>query len=276
MRQIQYKWLGKDWVLTVHPLGDAVCDMFQPPSAMALLPWLLAEGKGTFVDVGAHVGTFAIHAASFFAEVVAFEPEARNLVCLKQNIRQNKIPNFTLIPWAVSDSCGVSTFFITETIDTGRNSLLPMAGGKSVEVQTVSIESMFSSELSKHPPIAFVKIDVEGFEPKVIKGAAAIIDQQKIKPVMHVEFTPAKWAKQEADVYWLFEYLSANNYVPFIPASGFIAPVTFDVIKQIYESWKTLRHDAWLDLTFIPAERSSQEHIMDAWGRACQIVEKLH
>jgi hypothetical protein len=49
-----------------------------------------------------------------FAEGVAFKPEAYNLVY--QNNRHNKVTNFTLIPWAVSGSCDVSTFYIAEAI----------------------------------------------------------------------------------------------------------------------------------------------------------------
>ena len=132
----------------------------------------------------------------------------------------------------------------------------------------VSIDSAFSTELAGHPPIAYIKVDVEGFEPKAIRGAAATLAGQKIKPIMKVEFAPSRWVKIEDDFRWLSDFLKNNDYVPFFPTAGFVSPITVDTLIQIYESWKGLRYDSWVDALFIPREQSSQEHIMDAYKRA--------
>jgi hypothetical protein len=49
---------------------------------------------------------------------------------------------------------------------------------------------------------------VKDFEPKIMKGAAASIDQWKNQSLLHVEFPPATWAKQRAEVDGFFEYLT--------------------------------------------------------------------
>ena len=152
MRQIQYRWLGKVWTLNLHPPGDCVCDLFKPPEPMDLLPWILSGINGTFVDIGAHIGTSAVHAAPFFQKVVAFEPEPRNLACLRSNVTDNHLPNVTIIPKAVSDACGVSTFYVNDSVDTGRNSLAAREGGASFEVEIVTLDSVFSGELAASPP----------------------------------------------------------------------------------------------------------------------------
>jgi FkbM family methyltransferase len=271
MRQIQYKWLRKTWTLNLHPPGDSICDLFKPPEAMDLLPWILSGINGTFVDIGAHIGTIAVHAAPFFQKVVAFEPEPRNLACLRKNVTGNRLPNVTIIPKAVSDTCGVSTFYVNDSVDTGRNSLYAREGGTSFDVEIVTVDSVFSGELSAHPPIAFIKIDIEGFEPKAIRGAAATLARQQARPVMKVEFTPLSWSKNEADVYWLFDYLKQIDYVPMLPTSGFVSPVTVDTLAQIYESWKGLHYDSWLDILLVPKELSTEDAIKRAWAKVRDI-----
>lgn len=252
-----------------------MCDMFHPPDAPMMLPWLLADPSGTFVDVGAHVGTFAVHAALFFKKVVAFEPEPRNLQCLKNNVTQNRIPNITVIPKAVSDQCGTATFHVIEGVDTGRNSLLPNGGGATFEVPTVTIDSVFSEQLRGHPPISYMKIDVEGFEPKVLKGAATTLGNQPNKPVLAVEFTPSRWAKNESDFLWLCDFLKANDYTPFFPTSGFLSPITIAVLAELYDCWKRLEYDSWVDLVFVPFGDKAVSRIPLAYGRTLHILSTM-
>jgi FkbM family methyltransferase len=275
MRRVQYKWLRKTWTMDLHDLGDPVCDSFQPPNAISLIPWLLADNSGTFVDAGAHVGTIAVHAALFFKQVVAFEPEARNLECLKTNIAQNRLPNIHILPCAVSDQCGASTFYIADSVDTARNSLIPKTGGSSVEVQTVTIDSIFSNQLANHPPVSFLKIDVEGFEPQVIKGASSTISKLARKPVIEVEFAPSRWQRNESDFNWLCEFLRNNDYIPFLPTSGFLSPITVDLFAQIYNCWKGLKYESWVDLLLVPSVQSSSDHIIMAYKHSVSIFSKI-
>ena len=275
MRRVQYKWLGKTWTMDLHSPGDPVSDAFSPPNAMALIPWNLASRQGCFVDVGAHVGTVAVHASPFFKSVLAFEPEARNLKLLQNNILQNKLPNIAVVPKAVSDRSGTTTFYISDSVDTSRNSLMPSKSGGTVDVPLVSLDDAFASEYKQLLPLAFIKIDVEGFEPQVIKGAAKTISSQTIKPIMTVEFAPARWVKNEDDFAWLIEFLRAQAYIPYLPTSGFISPITIDMLAELYRSWKGLPYEAWVDLVLIPADRSSSAHISNAHGLALKMFQQI-
>ena len=270
-RRIQYKWLGMNWTLDLHPPGDVVSDCFQPPQAIGIYTWLLADQTGTFVDVGAHVGTVAIHAAPFFKDVVAFEPEARNISCLNSNMALNKISNLRIIPKAVSYHCGVSTFYVENSGETSRNSIIPINNSRPISVECVSLDSVFDSTTS----IAYLKIDVEGFETQVINGASQIIERQSNKPVIMIEFAPGRWAQNEASFLKFLDLLKKNYYVPLWPTSGFTAPITLEVFHQLYDLWKKLPYDCWVDLVLVPQDRSTPAHIMNAWKKATKIFSKM-
>ena len=122
-RIIEYKYLGKKWRLNLLPQGDFTSDYFTPPTFSTVNPWLLSKSNGTFIDIGAHIGTTTIHAAPFYKRVVAFEPGKVNFAILEKNVSENNITNIKLYDKAVSDVCGFSTFYINESVHTGGNSL---------------------------------------------------------------------------------------------------------------------------------------------------------
>lgn len=134
---------------------------------------------------------------------------------------------------------------------------------------------MFFRELSACLAIALIKIDIEGFEPKAIRGATATLARQKARPVKKVEFTPLSWSKNEADVYWLFDYLKRIDYVPMLPTCGFISPITVDTLAQIYESWNGRYYDSWLDILLVPRELSTEDAIKSAWAKVRAISSTL-
>ena len=92
---------------------------------------------------------------------------------------------------------------------------------------------------------------------------------------MKVEFTPSSWSKNEADVYWLFDYLKSIDYVPMFPTAGFISPITVETMAQVYESWKGLHYDCWLDILLAPKELSIERAIKGAWAKARDICSML-
>lgn len=113
--------------------------------------------------------------------MIAFEPEPRNIACLRDNIALNKIANLSLIPKAVFNECDVSTFYIEKTVDTSRNSFEYRDNSENLEVERVTIDSVFESEMKNLPPISYLKIDVEGFESEVIDGASKTISGQGVE-----------------------------------------------------------------------------------------------
>ena len=51
------------------------------------------SSDGTFIDVGAHMGTYSIILSSYCKQVYSFEPQGSTFECLNQGINANKITN---------------------------------------------------------------------------------------------------------------------------------------------------------------------------------------
>jgi len=141
----------------------------------------LAVGGGLLVDVGAHTGlyTVAALAASDDTRVIAFEPVPANLDRLRQNLELNGWTGRCAIrPAAVSDTVGRARLHVplddhpmSASLHSGGYRGLP---GRVIEVDTTTLDH----ELRGEAPRA-MKIDVEGFEDAVLRGATHVLSQTR-------------------------------------------------------------------------------------------------
>ena len=148
-----------------------------------LIEQLVPEG-GTFFDIGAHVGFYTLLASILVGEngkVVAFEPLPRNIYFLKEHVRLNRLANVSIIEAAVSDSTGYATFsegpdnFIdfTEFSNGSDHSMAHFSPIGNLTVKTVSLDELHLQ--GEVPPPNFLKIDVEGADALVLKGAKKVL-----------------------------------------------------------------------------------------------------
>lgn len=159
----------------------------------------LVPRGGTVLDVGGHIGYTTLFLAGLVGpegRVVVFEPGPDNLKYLKHNTRPK--PNVTVIEAAVTARRGRQTLFV-EDLTGQNNSLIPdfpelrenarvanvAPRVEPVEVETVSLDDFCRQhELCPH----FVKVDVEGFELDVMRGAAELLN--RCRPLLLVEILP--------------------------------------------------------------------------------------
>lgn len=131
-------------------------------------------GKGhLFVDIGAHVGTYSIRATRLYDQVVAFEPTNATRKVLEKNRDMNHVTNLTIYPVALGDSEGWATIYHFPFISGyGGNSLHyvhPFYRSKHGKfANKVDVRTLDSYGLQPD----LIKIDVEGFELEVLKGAS--------------------------------------------------------------------------------------------------------
>jgi len=118
---------------------------------------------GVVIDIGAHIGSFSIYAASKGSQVYAFEPHPKNYALLKANLRINRISTVSCFRMAVSSTTGKRTLFEYST--SGEHSFYPVSGRK-ISVPCVSLEDIFSRK--KVSFCDFLKMDVEGAEFEII------------------------------------------------------------------------------------------------------------
>lgn len=124
------------------------------------------------IDVGAHIGLLSYYMAARFQIVHAFEPVRLHRRCFMQNVQKS---NVYLHPFALSNSEGVVA------LHTGPSS----TGDTYVKEGGEHSASMLTLDSFALNDVDFIKIDVEGSEGDVIRGATKTI--MRNKPIIMVE-----------------------------------------------------------------------------------------
>jgi FkbM family methyltransferase len=153
---------------------------------MAFVLHFLRAGD-LFADVGANIGSYTVLASGVIGcRTVAFEPDPATAAALERNISLNKIAErVELRISAVGDRDGSARFSIG--LDT-QNHVLTGADviGRSVPMQSLD-RALFDSG---RVPI-LIKIDVEGYEAEVLRGARAVLAAPGLKGVLTENRSPA-------------------------------------------------------------------------------------
>ena len=139
------------------------------PEQTQLFQQRVPAGSVVF-DVGAHVGYYTVLSAVLTCpegRVFAFEPNPANHSFLQRHVALNRLGNVTIENAAAADRNGTAPFAFGTGSGTGR-----LDSGGTLHVRTVRLDD-FCSEHGVHPQ--FLKIDVEGAELDVLRGAAATI-----------------------------------------------------------------------------------------------------
>lgn len=113
----------------------------------------------TVLDVGAWCGTWSKAIESFAKRVVAFEPDPVHFHCLEKNCTINCISR--------NQAVGSTEGFISLTDDDFTQAKRVAGEGK---IQMVTIDSL------EYDNVDLIKIDVEGYEMEVLKGADKTIE----------------------------------------------------------------------------------------------------
>src|SRR6185436_16484867 len=163
----------------------------------------------TFVDVGANVGLYSALALStpgFRGRVLAIEPHRESRVYLEKTIRGNAAAGTraTIVGLAASDRAETLTLYQNPD-NKGDNRLYPAAllhGGEPVEADTLD------NICRQHgiDSVSFIKIDVQGAEAKVMRGARGVL-RASSDCILMTEFWPYGLARCGADALDYLEML---------------------------------------------------------------------
>jgi len=131
-------------------------------------------GRGIALDVGAHYGSWTRHLSRQFAQVYAYEPVPETFACLAENTRD--FPNVQIFQQAVGE--------MNQCVSVGRGKLYQHPGTETVTGSSGDIEMVRIDDLGL-PLVDFLKIDVEGYELHVLRGAEQTL--RRDKPVVIFE-----------------------------------------------------------------------------------------
>jgi len=155
----------------------------------------IAPGAIAF-DVGANVGAYSLLLGRWVGgggHVFAFEPSPSAFAGLGEHIRLNALDaRVTPVPSAVGGVVGSLPFIVEPTAGEGR--LASSTGGRAtVDVRVTTLDA-FCGEHGLSPD--FVKVDVEGAELDVLRGARRTIARAKGTLALFVEMHPAIWPER--------------------------------------------------------------------------------
>ena len=137
-----------------------------------LKPLLFRFKKSTMIDVGANIGNHALFFSNYFSKVIALEPHEKIFKVLQLNTEQKN--NIKILKLAASDR-NYTSYLKSKMYNLSGSNLINKKRKLSQKVICKKIDNI----VKKTEKINLIKIDVEGHEFKVIKGATKIIKKNK-------------------------------------------------------------------------------------------------
>ncbi|WP_245436737.1 FkbM family methyltransferase [Rhizobium chutanense] len=143
----------------------------------------LCRRSQTAIDIGANYGVYSWFLTKYARDVVAFEPQPHMVAFLEaalgSSVRVEQV--------ALSDSAGVATMRIPR--DQLMDGCATIEEQNRLSTQNVEEISVPTRRLDSYQfgPVGFIKIDVEGHELKVLKGAEALLNRDRPNLLIEAE-----------------------------------------------------------------------------------------
>jgi FkbM family methyltransferase len=180
---------GARWLLEGSALDENLLSGSFENAEARFVERFLQAGM-TVLDIGAHHGFYTLLASMRVGRtgrVIAFEPSPRERIRLERHIRLNRCENVRIEEIALGASPGKAELFLVEGMEDYCNSLRPPAVNaetRRVPVNVATLDDFLSSTCLTD--VQFIKLDVEGAELDVLKGASNLL-RQSSRPVFMVE-----------------------------------------------------------------------------------------
>lgn len=138
----------------------------------------------TVVEAGANLGSHSVMLAKSCAPglFLAFEPQQRVFQVLCTNLTINGVTNAWVFPQALGAQTGTALIRVSDYSAPGNYGSASLHGSTGGLADPVRVSPLDDWQL---PDLHFLKIDVEGFEVDVLKGAEATI--RRCRPVIFTE-----------------------------------------------------------------------------------------
>jgi FkbM family methyltransferase len=182
---------------------------------MELIDLARSHGARVIYDIGANVGTWSLLCRALIPDstIVAFEPMAEHWPAFRANTLA--LANLTMLPVALGSSEQTLTFHPVDFTDA--SSFLPLTAAASKlwniknstprQLSVRTLDAVVATESLPSPDL--IKLDVQGFELEVLKGATKTLNS-------------VSWVLSEVSFSTLYEgQPSFSEYVTFLATLGF-------------------------------------------------------
>jgi FkbM family methyltransferase len=151
----------------------------EPDITRYLLDNVRVADNDVALDVGANLGWYSVlldRLSAPGARIFAFEPDPQSFELLTRNLDRNAARRVSAVNVALGAQPGTALLHRYKTSNNGRHTLLEGAtSGGTVQVPVTTLEAFWHSQDLGARPIRFMKVDVEGFEYFVLRGAGELI-----------------------------------------------------------------------------------------------------
>lgn len=240
---VNKKWkIDQSFKICLHARGEEMSELirrdgyYDAKSTKMFSTILQSAEPGSFVDIGASVGIYTLIAASLGRQVFAIEPMKSALQNLKTSVQLNEFSNVTVYGMVIGDHPSHAVML----------PYFPSLGGS--QVRTWGGQDEWSRNPRHTIPqipldmiplggpddaILLMKIDVEGFEGLVVKGALKTLLRVKY---LTLEFSPAKFKRHQCSGQELVDVLTLEEAQGGL---GFAMITSFDDKSLVdVDNWK--------------------------------------
>lgn len=165
----------------------------------------LIQPGAVVLDVGANFGYYSMMLAVALrgeGEIHAFEPAEETFAKLARHVAINRIACIHAHRMALSDAPGSAAMHHRD----GNSGAAYLEPGEEVPVSTLD---QFAAEHALGR-VDFIKLDVEGFEERVLRGGSGVIS--RFRPTMLVEVQPFTLERAGSSVHRLLDLLTSQGY----------------------------------------------------------------
>jgi FkbM family methyltransferase len=176
----------------------------------------------TVVDIGAHVGYYALLAARAvgrFGRVVAVEPHPVNAELLRRNLARNQVRNVEVIEAAAGRKSGKLLLAPNQEQNTGDHRVVHAPGAETIEVDAVAVDELLDR-------VDVAKVDAQGSDHVAIAGMERLV--RRCRTTVFTEFWPDAIRDFGDDPAEVIAYYR-----------GLPARVTMPGIQADFDGWKT-------------------------------------
>ncbi len=178
----------------------------------------LCHEKSNVLDIGANIGWTVLNLAQIAKQgkVLGFEPDPYNFERCSDNISLNDFKNLLAFPVGLGNANFQVDMEIRTPSNRGGNRIAPAGASASRPVQIVKLDDFVpAQELNR---VDLIKMDVEGYELNVLRGAKGIL--MKHKPILFIELDDNNLRDQGDSALALTEFLLGVGYKEIIEAES--------------------------------------------------------
>lgn len=188
------------------------------------------------VDAGANIGWYSLlldRLAPAGVTIYAFEPDPLNFELLAGNLERNGAAGVVPVRKALDEREGRRPLFLYPDKNRGRHSLVELPGAEgTVEVPATTLARFWKEREVGDRPLRLLKVDVEGFELRALRGAGRLLDRCGL---VVTEYVPDLLRRAGTDPGELLETLAERGFEPRRAGAGGLEPADPGRLKETEE-----------------------------------------